>query len=369
MGVDVTLFSINPNQHAVDVDDIYDPVFEAIKFHHYNINTEANFIGALFNIFSNESYNVSRFFDDEAARLLEDVLRETEFDIIQFESLFVVPYLDIVKANSKARLIYRAHNMLFDVWERLSQSEKFRPKRHYLEFLARRLKAYESEQINRFHRVFAISEPDRHHIIKLGCETNVDVFPVSLDINEYKSDSVQPNFPTLFHLGSMDWIPNREGIEWFLDEVWPDIEELNSELRFYIAGRNMPRKFFDYDSDNVLVEGEIFDAVEFMNSKSIMIVPLLSGSGMRVKILEGMAMGKCIIATTIAAEGITCEHGKDILLADTPDEFYRYILQCLTQPRKWRAIGMEARKTAEREYDIDGVSQRMFQVYQQLLNA
>jgi glycosyltransferase involved in cell wall biosynthesis len=369
LGVEITLFSINPNNYAVDVDDIYDPVFDAVHFHSFNLDTDVNIIGALFNIFSNESYNISRFYDDGAARMLEDILRESEFDIIQFESLFVVPYLDVVKANSKARLIYRAHNMLFDVWERMWQNEKFRPKQYYLQFLARRLKAYESEQINRFDRVFAISEPDRHHILLLGCQAGVDVFPVSLDIKAYKADQSRLNFLTLFHLGSMDWIPNKEGIEWFLDEVWPDIEELNSELRFYIAGRNMPRKFFDYDSDNVVVEGEIFDAVEFMNSKAIMIVPLLSGSGMRVKILEGMAMGKCIIATTIAAEGIACEHGKDILLADSPDEFYRYILQCLTQPSKWKEIGRQARKTVEREYHISLVSDRMFQVYQQLLNA
>lgn len=369
MGVEITLFSINPHKHAVDVEDIYDPVFDAIKFHSYSLDTDANFIGALFNIFSNESYNVSRYYEEGAARQLEDILREDEFDIIQFESLFVVPYLEVVKENSKAKLIYRAHNMLFEVWERLSQTEKFTPKRQYLQFLARRLKAYESEQINRFHRIFAISEPDRHHIIKLGCEASVDVFPVSLDFEQYQADISRLNFPTLFHLGSMDWIPNKEGIEWFLDEVWPDIEELNLELRFYIAGRNMPKKFFEYESDNVVVEGEIFDAVEFMNSKAIMIVPLLSGSGMRVKILEGMAMSKCIIATTIAAEGIACEHGKDILLADSPDEFYRYILQCLTQPKKWKEIGLQARKTVEREYHISTVSQRMFKVYLQLLNA
>jgi glycosyltransferase involved in cell wall biosynthesis len=369
MGVEITLFSINPFKHAVDVDDIYDPVFDAIKFHSYSMDTDVNILGAIANIFSEESYNVSRYYEDDAARLLEDILREDEFDIIQFESLFVVPYLDVVKANSKAKLIYRAHNMLFDIWERLSQTEKFTPKRYYLQFLARRLKDYESEQINRFHQVFAISEPDRHHILRLGCETSVDVFPVSLDFPQYKVSSNGLSFPTLFHLGSMDWIPNREGIEWFLDEVWPDIEELNSELRFYIAGRHMPKKFFEYDSDNVVVEGEIFDAVEFMNSKAIMIVPLLSGSGMRVKILEGMAMSKCIIATTIAAEGIACQHGKDILLADSPDEFYRYILQCLTQPKKWKEIGEQARKTVEREYHISKVSERMFQVYQQLLNA
>ena len=71
-------------------------------------------------------------------------------------------------------------------------------------------------------------------------------------------------------------------MEWFLEEIWPDIETLNSELRFYIAGKNMQRQFFEYDSDNLVVEGEVFDAVEFMNSNAIMIVPLLSGSWMRV---------------------------------------------------------------------------------------
>ena len=369
LGVEITLFSLNPNKHWIDTDDIYDPVFDKIQFHTHDLDTDVNLWDALFNIFSNESYNVSRFYSDEAAHSLENILRETDFDIIQFESLFVVPYLDVVKANSKARLIYRAHNIVYDVWERIAQTEKFRPRKLYLQFLARRLKAYETEQINRFHKIFAISEPDRQSILKFGCEISLDVFPVALDFREYQPVTLKTTFPTLFHLGSMDWGPNKEGIEWFLSEVWPDIEELNSELRFYIAGKNMPRHIFEYDSDNVVVEGQIFDAVEFMNSKSIMIVPLLSGTGMRVKILEGMAMNKCIIATSIAAEGIVCENGKDILLANSPDEFFRCILQCITNPGKLKEIGNNARKTAERHYDISSVSQRMFSVYSELLNT
>ncbi len=125
----------------------------------------------------------------------------------------------------------------------------------------------------------------------------------------------------------------------------------------------MQKQFFDYDSDNLIVEGEVFDAVEFMNSKAIMIVPLLSGSGMRVKIIEGMAMQKCIIATSMAAEGINCENGKDILIADTPDEFYRSILQCITQPLRWKEIGEQARKTVERDHDINGNAKRMLEIY------
>ena len=154
-----------------------------------------------------------------------------------------------------------------------------------------------------------------------------------------------------------------------IEEIWPDIEKLNSELRFYVAGKSMPQQFYDYDSDNLVVEGEVFDAVEFMNSKAIMIVPLLSGSGMRVKIIEGMAMKKCVIATTYAAEGLNCENGKDILIADTADEFYRCILQCLTHPNRWREIGENARKTVERDHDLSSISRRMLNVYQQLVNG
>lgn len=367
LGVDITLFSINQSKHQVDVDDIYDPVFEQINFHSYAIDTEVNIWGAFFNIFSNESYNVSRFFDDDAAKLLEGILREQEFDIIQFEGLFVVPYLDVVKENSKAKLIYRAHHIAFDVWEKSAAREQFRPRKKYLAFLAKRLKVYETEQINRFHQVFAISEPDRQSILLMGCQTRLAVFPVALDFEKYKTDVSKTSFPTLFHLGAMDWRPNKEGLEWFLDEIWPDIEKLSGELRFYIAGKNMQNQFFEYDSENLIVEGEVFDAVEFMNSKAIMIVPLLSGSGMRVKIIEGMAMQKCIIATTMAAEGINCKHGKDILIADTPDDFYRCILQCITQPNKWTEIGANARKTFERDHEVNSSAKRMLEIYKELL--
>jgi len=368
LGVEISLFSLNASKHKVDVDDIYDPVFEQINFHSYPIDTEVNIWGAFFNIFSNQSYNVSRFYDDDAARLLENILRENEFDIIQFEGLFVVPYLDLVKENSNAKLIYRAHNIEFDVWERLAAREQFTPRRKYLEFLSRRLKVYEKEQINRFHQVFAISNHDRQSILQFGCQTRLDVFPVAVDFEKYQVDLTKTSFPTLFHLGAMDWRPNKEGLEWFLDEIWPDIEKLSGELRFYIAGKNMQKQFFEYDSDNLIVEGEVFDAVEFMNSKAIMIVPLLSGSGMRVKIIEGMAMQKCIIATSMAAEGINCEHGKDILIANTPDEFYRSILQCITQPQRWREIGEQARKTVEQDHDINGNAKRMLEIYSNLLN-
>ncbi len=366
LGVKVTLFSLNSSKHFIDVDDIYDPVFEQISFQAASVDVEVNAWGVFTNFFSNQSYNVSRFYESGAEKILENLLTEQTFDIVQFEGLFVVPYLDIVKAHSKAKLIYRAHNIEYDVWERLALRERFRPRRAYLEFLSRRLKAYEMDQINRFHQVFAFSQPDRQKLLRMGCQVKLDIFPVALDFENYKVDVGKTNFPTLFHLGAMDWRPNKEGLEWFLDEIWPDIEKLNGELRFYIAGSNMQREFFEYDSDNLIVEAEVFDAIEFMNSKAIMIVPLLSGSGMRVKIIEGMAMQKCIIATTMAAEGIDYKNGSDMLIADTADEFYRSILKCITQPNIWREIGLNARKKVEQHHEIKTSAKRMLAVYTDL---
>lgn len=369
LGANISLFSLNPQRGHIELDDITDPIFEQITHYTAELNTAVNIWDAFFNIFTNESYNVSRYFDEDAARQLENILKENSFDIIQFEGLFVVPYLDIVKANSQAKLIYRAHNIEFTLWERLALSEKFLIRRKYLAFLAERLRAYETEQINRFHHIFAISEPDRQSILRFGCKVPVTVFPVAIDVSKYKIDPAKTSFPTLFHLGAMDWRPNQEGLEWFLDDIWPDIEKLNKDLRFYIAGKNMQKHFFEYDSDNLIVEGEVFDAVEFMNSKAIMIVPLITATGMRVKIIEGMAMSKCIIATTAAAEGINCKHGHNILIADTADEFYRYILQCIINPNRWREIGENARKTVTEEHNITQIAGNMLRIYQNLIQS
>ncbi|RYD70660.1 MAG: glycosyl transferase family 4, partial [Sphingobacteriales bacterium] len=196
LGADITLFSLNPVNARLDLEEISDPVFEKVKTFTEDIDTEVNMWSAFFNIFTNESYNVSRYYTEDAARQLENILRERTFDIIQFEGLFVVPYIDVVKANSNAKLIYRAHNIEFTMWERRSYSERFLIRRKYLAFLAQRLKAYETEQINRFHHIFAISEPDRQSIIKFGCEIPMSVFPVAIDISKYKVDKSKTSFPT-----------------------------------------------------------------------------------------------------------------------------------------------------------------------------
>ena len=128
-------------------------------------------------------------------------------------------------------------------------------------------------------------------------------------------------------------MPNQEGLKWFIENVWDKLHKQFADLKFYIAGRNIDS--FSFPSgrvrDGLTIIGEVENAYDFMNSKGIMIVPLLSGSGIRVKIIEGMALGKTIVSTSLGAEGIPCKDGQNILIADTPEAFTEKIAKCINE--------------------------------------
>jgi glycosyltransferase involved in cell wall biosynthesis len=121
----------------------------------------------------------------------------------------------------------------------------------------------------------------------------------------------------------MNWSPNLEAVNWFLDQMWDKIADL--PVKLHLGGREMPDSLRKLDSAQIKIHATVENAVEFMSQYNVMIVPLLSGSGMRVKIIEGMALGRIVITTTVGAEGIECEDGKNILIANSPDQFYDHI--------------------------------------------
>ena len=148
----------------------------------------------------------------------------------------------------------------------------------------------------------------------------------------------------------MDWRPNLEGIEWFLDHCWNMIHEKFPSLKLFLAGRGFPDRLMKRTDPNVKCFGEIMNAQDFMHDKQILIVPLKSGGGMRVKIIQGMALGKTIISTTIGAEGINYTNGKNILIADTPAEILSQVEKCMNDKTLCFSIGREARELAVTSY-------------------
>lgn len=366
-GADVTLFSLNTNKHYVPVRNLKDSLLDQISFVSCSINIDVNSWEEVKNTMSKKSPNVFRFYKAAAVSQLKGILRKNQFDIIQFEGLFVGPYLPVVRQLSQAKIIYRAHNIEYQIWEQLAIAERSPIRKLYLAYISRKLRQYEFENMNKFDAVVTLNDADLRELKYQGCNVRMQNFSVMLDPEDYLPQPELAEALSIFHLGSMDWLPNQEGLTWFLDHVWDDLEKLNVGLTLHIAGYNIPEEIMEIADGTIRVYPDLDDAKEFMNSKSIMVVPLLSGSGMRVKIIEGMAMKKCIISSSLGAEGIRYEHGKNILIADTADDFYRYILQCTTDAGLVERIGEYARLLFERDHHIQGATKLMMDFYQKLI--
>lgn len=365
-GAEVTLFSLNTNKHYVPIRNLQDPLLDQISFTTSSININVNSWDELKNVASKRSINVFRYFKAAAGSQLKNLLRKNSFDIIQFEGLFVGPYLSLVREYSQAKIVYRAHNIEYQIWEQQVLSERSLLRRLYLSYKSHKLRQFEYENMNNFDAVVTLNEADMRELKYQGCQVRMANFSVMLDPEDYKPEPERAEGLSIFHLGALDWMPNQEGLEWFIDHVWYDLEKLNVGLTFHVAANNIPPEIEELADTAIRIYPDVEDAKEFMNSKSIMVVPLKSGSGMRVKIIEGMAMKKCIISTSLGAEGIRYEHGKNILIADTADDFYRYILQCTTDRGMVERIGEYARLLFEKDHSLHTATRRVMDFYQSL---
>ncbi len=330
------------------------------------IDTRLNIIDAFSALVTSDSYNISRFFSSDFNKRLIELLNETNFDVIHLESLFLTPYIDTIKKYSQSKIVLRSHNLEHLIWERLANLEKNKAKKIYLKHLSKKLKTYELNVLNDVDAIASISSEDHKRYTKLGCEIPLVTIPFGVDIGLYEPLYYQTkNQPlNLFHLGSMDWMPNVEAVNWFLDDVMPKINHL--PLMFNIAGKNMPNYLLDLKINHFFAEQEVNSAVDYMSKQDVMVVPLMSGSGMRVKIIEAMALGKTVISTSIGLEGINAVDGKEVLVANSSDEFTQKITFLFNHPSQIKIIGENARKFVEKNHSNSKIIKELIMLYKDI---
>jgi polysaccharide biosynthesis protein PslH len=362
----VRILAMNTNKYAVVQDEIPSEYKEKTRIELVYVDLSFRPLKAFINLFTGKSYHVERFISDAFAEKLREILREEEFDVIQFEMTFMSPYLEVVRQNSNGKAVLRAHNIEHLIWERISETTSNPFKKLYLHHLARTLKKYELTVINDFDGVAAITKNDADFFIQSGCRIPVTDIPFGIDLSRFHKFLSDPEPASLFSIGAMNWIPNQEGIRWFLTSVWADISRQYPSLKYFIAGREMPSWLKESQFPNVSIVGEVDDALEFMNEHSIMIVPLFSGSGIRIKIIEGMACGRTIISTSVGAEGINYTNRENILIADDPAGFIEMISACLNDRGLISRIGEKARELISKEYDRGLIIQKLLGFYQKI---
>ena len=365
-GCEVRVLSLCSDKHPVLESRMPDSYRQATHFEAVHVDLSLHPLDAGVAMLCGESYHVKRFESKAFARRLAEVLEEETFDVVHVESVFLTPYLPVIRAHSQAKVMLRAHNVEHTIWRRVAQGERSPFKRWYLKHLSLTLAAYEREHLNDYDGVVSITENDAEQLRTMGCRRPMVAIPFGITPDEEVSVEEEPN--SLFHIGSMDWMPNQEGVRWFLEQVWPKVHERMPQLTLYLAGRKMPEDLMRLDMEGVRVLGEVPDSMYFISSKQINVVPLLSGSGIRVKIIEAMSVGKVVVTTTIGAEGIGCTDGVDVLIADTPEQYVDQLYRCVSDPAFRQEIGSHAARLIAERFGSKQLTERLLDFYYQILN-
>lgn len=352
LGHEVTVLCMNTSKHHVRIKDMPAQIRSRAEFRLVEVPASINWLEAALNLlFSKLPYNAQRFISDDFSMELIKLLTEKQFDIIQLEGLYLCPYIPVIRKYSEALIAYRAHNIEYEIWERTAKlSEGLRSM--YIKNLSNRIRRFEVSYLNAYDILVPITDRDGLILDKLGNTKPRHTSQTGIDFASLVPTAKKLEFPSLFHIGALDWAPNQEGLIWFFNNCWPKLHEENPQLKFYLAGRNAPEWFERLVKvKGVEYLGEINDAYDFINSKAVMVVPLFSGSGMRIKIIEGMALGKPIVTTDIGTEGIPTENGNNILIANDANEFTAAIARLINDRELADQIGKNAIGFIQERFD------------------
>lgn len=252
-GHEVVVRCISTPKHPMRTGEIPEAYRRSTDVRAVFVDTSLNIVDAFTDLIAADNYNLSRFFSPDMDIELIRTLSGSRFDIILLESLFMTPYIATVRRYTQAPIVLRSHNLEHVVQERIAQGERNPLKRPYRRFLAKQLRDHELAVLERIDGVAAISSSDLAHFRAQHAELPMCTIPFGVDIEAYPLQPWPDGAPTCFHLGSMDWLPNEDGIRWLLDEVWPRAIAERPGLRLELAGNQMPQDLLEAEIPGVRI--------------------------------------------------------------------------------------------------------------------
>jgi glycosyltransferase involved in cell wall biosynthesis len=291
-------------------------------------------IDYLRHIFSPAPYAVTKFTSAKANTLISQWMAENCFDVAVCD--FLSASLNFPAELRTPTLLFQ-HNVESVLWRRQADYEPNLIKRIAFKLEAEKMIRYERTAVNRFNHVIAVSENDRENMARMTDRKRISIVPTGVDLEAYRQQSCNDaTEPVVVFTGSMDWEANIDGVEYFCAEIWPRVLKSVPGARFRIVGRNPHPRVRALASDSIEVTGSVPSVIDHMKDAAVFVVPLRIGGGTRLKIYEAMAMGKAVVSTSVGAEGLDVEDGRNIMLADTTPSFADSIIKllCDRQARK-----------------------------------
>ncbi len=261
------------------------------------------------------------------------------------------------------------HNVEAQVWRRHSRvsSNLLWKSLGFVE--SRLLERAESRYVKLADHVLTVSEADRREFSRHVDPSRITVIPTGVDSTYFRPAPGRERPGRIVFTGSMDWMPNEDGVAWFASEVWPLIRAEVPEAEFDVVGRRPSRRIQALAGPGVRVTGRVDDIRPYLDEAAVYVVPLRSGSGTRLKIFEAMAAGKPVVSTTVGAEGLPVEDSRNIVIRDSPDEFAASVVRLLRDAEERRRLGQAAREVIENGHSWAAVSAYFEALLADLLEA
>ena len=322
-----------------------------------HLKTEVTVFGAAKNLISGKSYHLSRFVSDAFSHALQRILSEHTYDLVVCESIFLLPYLPGIRSWSAAKVVVRTHNAEFKIWSDLRTNSNF-PKSWYLGSLSKSLKREELFWLRQVDGILAITDEDADTFRKNDIPAPTEVIPVSIPPTAVESNY---NVACFHHIGSMNWQPNLEAVHYLIDVLFPKIRQQLPDAQLHLAGSFFPETIKSNRAKGIVVHGFVSDAPTFICAHGIQLVPLRSGSGVRIKLLESMSCGAPVVTTPIGAAGLKKDAEAAVKIAPDDDTFVKHAVDLAKNAELRHELGMAAKQFVATHYGPENVKQTLFE--------
>lgn len=318
------------------------------------------------NVFSQTPYSAWRFKSKEFENHLNNLLDRERFDIVYSDTAATAHYA--LRAKGKAKLVLNHHNIESSLLFRRAENATNLFSRCYLRHQANKLRKWESRICPQFDVNLTVSEVDANELRNFAPGIRCEIIANGSDI-EYFSPSDSVAGYEMVYAGGGTWLPNRDAMTWFVDEIFPKIVKRVPDAIMHIIGRNPPKevRYAAEKDSHIKVHGFVDDIRPYLARSAVYVAPIRIGGGTRLKILDAFASGKAVVSTSIGCEGIECEDRKHIRIVDNSENFSEAVVELLQDSQARQRLEKNARDLVEKTYSWQIIGEQLRSLYRELV--
>lgn len=319
----------------------------------------------LYSLISAKNYWHLAVATNEMQRQLDQLVTQQDFDVVQAE-FPTMGYFDI---KSNALKVLDAHNVEYDNFRRMTKLKGNPIRQYYYQREYEKLYDEELRVCRKQDAIFTTSERDKRLFDKDIPEVPKFVIPNGVEIDYFYPSDQKPEPHSLVFVGSIGYVPNHDGVIFFLDKILPLIRKQIPDIKVYIVGKDPPKEIRQKAGENVIITGFVEDVRPYVWKSSVYIVPLRMGGGTRLKVLEALAMRKPLVTTSIGCEGIDLTHKEQALIVDEPEKFSESVVQLLKDKKLRHKLSYSGYELVRKKYAWDVIGNHLESAYSELINT